>query len=399
MFCEDCGKEIVNNAKFCKHCGKMLDATIQQVDSMQKEEVSTQGKARKSRYSKMVIGVLVSALAMALLLGGSLLLKFALGNVSDDVLDREEQNTIGLLEGEENDSKKKVLVRVEELSKEDGEFHAYIKYEYSHDDNGNMTSKSEYYLEDDIFLLQQKYEYEYDEDGNCIKEKEYDSNGELRFESEYDKAGKVIKKSDYTEGNVVGWYEYEYDEKGNQLKETYITVGGVITGWYEWEYDKKGNKTKYVCHFVDKGDMWSYDWEYDEKGNVTRERHISGGEVRTDDVWEYEYDERENMTKKTYYILNGRISDIYEYTYDEQGHLVKELCISSSTGKPSRECEYDSNGNKTKEVSYDVQNSTILWHCEYKYDMDGDEMEAIEYDSDGNIIGNVRWVYEYIEVQ
>lgn len=112
---------------------------------------------------------------------------------------------------------------------------------------------------------------------------------------------------------------------------------------------------------------------------------------------EYEYDSLGNRTRELIYDFG--VMEWREWEYDVFGSLVKEKEYTpfSSAVEWSeeywREREYDLSGNLTKETWYDFDGGINEWR-EYEYDISGNPTKTVHYDADGNVEYQVVWEYD-----
>ena len=112
---------------------------------------------------------------------------------------------------------------------------------------------------------------------------------------------------------------------------------------------------------------------------------------------EYEYDSLGNRTREL--IYHSDVIEWREWEYDAFGSLVKEkeyTPISSVVEWPEeywREMEYDSSGNLTKETWYDFDGGINDWK-EYEYDVSGNPTKMLYYATDGNVKYQEEWEYD-----
>ncbi|VVB75064.1 zinc-ribbon domain protein [Candidatus Tiddalikarchaeum anstoanum] len=65
MFCEDCGKEIKDNAKFCKYCGAKV-VVEEKPEEVVREEAAPESKPKKSKFL-LILGLLLLLVLFLLL--------------------------------------------------------------------------------------------------------------------------------------------------------------------------------------------------------------------------------------------------------------------------------------------------------------------------------------------
>ena len=80
----------------------------------------------------------------------------------------------------------------------------------------------------------------------------------------------------------------------------------------------------------------------------------------------------------------GEVSDVAVWKYDEKKRLLEE---------PSKKYRYDSNGNKTEEITYNSAGnieSSIVW----TYNEKNKKIEENSYDSNKKLITKTKWKYD-----
>lgn len=208
----------------------------------------------------------------------------------------------------------------------------------------------------------QSYRYEYDEVGHLLKRTSYSDSGDVKSwnEYEYDGNGRKVYSADgcHPEGSIDGWCKYEYNEDGKIIHET---RGGS---------DSVNNFCNYTC-----------DYEYNILGNLISSTSYSSVTALTITS---EYDSNENKTKETSSDPNSGKTTLYEYEYGSNGKLIKTTQTTDALTIIIQEAEYDNNGNKLEEKTYNYDGSICTWH-EYEYDSIGNEIKHICYSSDGSI--------------
>lgn len=223
-----------------------------------------------------------------------------------------------------------------------------------------MYGSNEYILND--------YRYEYDEAGRLLKRTEYSDSGDVKSwnEYEYDSNGHRIYSAEgcKNDGSIDTWCKYEYNENGKRIHET---MGGS---------DGVNNFCNYMC-----------DYEYNILGNLISSTSYSSVTALTITS---EYDSNENETQKTILDRNSGETILYEYEYDSNGHLIKTAQTTDVLTIVIQEAEYDNNGNKFEEKTYDYDGNIMTWS---EYSM-GKETKYISYKSDGSISSQLEREYD-----
>ena len=97
------------------------------------------------------------------------------------------------------------------------------------------------------------------------------------------------------------------------------------------------------------------------------------------------------LTKEATYLSDGSLVGWYEYIYDSQGNNVQKIRYDRN-GNISTYEEWDSFGNELKNFSYD--NGKIYYGYENEYDTQGHKLKEIIYQSDGSIGTETEYSYD-----
>ncbi|MDE5597196.1 MAG: hypothetical protein K2J04_05135, partial [Lachnospiraceae bacterium] len=216
-------------------------------------------------------------------------------------------------------------------------------------------------------------------------------NEKKEAEAEVEESGNaiVLKKKEYINGNLRE--EYEYDATGNEVKAISYFDDGSIYTWYENEYDNKGNRIKHVSRRRNGDIAYEQIYEHNENGDVVKVCSYVGGSIS--DSEECEYDKDGNCTKDTVYYRDGSIREWSEYTYDEMGNKTKEIVYrGAGTDNIYSWCEYeyDEKGNETKRIGYSDEGS-----INYQYEDEYDEMGNVTKETYYNEYGMIGLWEEY----
>lgn len=272
-------------------------------------------------------------------------------------------------------------------------------YINEYDEKGNETKETR--LHDGEVSHVYDYDYKYNKKGFLTK-KTTKINGKWDDVEtyKYDHKGNLTQKTEcFLDIDGTKWYiktSWEYNDNGQKIKEY---EDGILI--YSWEYDSNGVKTE--CLYREDGSL-KYQVVYDSDGNMKHYlSYASDGSIETELVYENEYDSAGKKIKNTEYIIEGKnkkvlcelkyneneiltekigyiyyqgdiISCVNFEEYDNQGNLLKKVSTDSDGSSDQQEYEYDSRGNQIKYTHINRDGSV------YK--------EESEYDDKGNII---RW--------
>lgn len=282
-----------------------------------------------------------------------------------------------------------------EETKEFDELNNVVKSSKRHFDDYNENGTTEY--EDE-----EVEEYEYDEFNNMTKRIVYNSDGSISwyYEDEYDEFNNMTKRTSYNSDGSISWYyECEYNKFNNLTKEIEYNSKDDMTSQVEIEYDDLNNIVKYKIIGFSDGKMSWYE-ETDANGETIKaERYEEGILVSKS---EKEYDKAGNLTKDISYELQGSsliVSYAEEYEYDDAGNVVKAVQYNELNAEGKREftgwieLEYDAAGNLTKEIHCNSEGVAYEWSdCEY--DARGNLVRASVYDADGNKVSMSEFTYD-----
>lgn len=252
----------------------------------------------------------------------------------------------------------------------------------------------------------------------------------------------VTKTSYYGEGGEPdGWREEVYDGNGNELEWKQYDNQGIIIYRWECTYDENGNQVG-MKEYGEQDRLISKAINfYDENGNrIKEEEYYPDGDNQLKLRWvnEYGYDKNDRLiTEKNYYYDNEteevEIRSVweYEYVYDNDGRLLTQyeyLYDRETTGKQldgwktysyntlgdemesklyradgtlasliRSETIYDENGNNIRHREVYDFTGEISMNIEQKYDENGNLIERVFYDENGDITSKL--VKEYVSIQ
>lgn len=257
--------------------------------------------------------------------------------------------------------KESLMVRQTDFNYE-GEISEITRFSY--DAWGNTIQNAVY---DENGSLEKYKEYTYDKNGNKIQDKTFDSTGEIDYWYlyEYDEKGNVVvTKSLDNSGKLMEWNEASYDTEGTLLRKDYFNKDGVLNGWSSYSYDKKGNLIK--------------NESFDQDGNAS-------GRI------EYTYDDSGALIIEAYYESDDNLSTLYVYEYDEDGNR-SEWSDYNVDGIADYKHKFDKDGNELEFIAFEDNGDISVW-VSYEYNSYGDPICKIFYEVDGT--EDFRIIYEY----
>ena len=207
---------------------------------------------------------------------------------------------------------------------------------------------------------------------------------------------KMIETVYDKDGNIEGKSEVEYDEYGAVILGLQYNEDG--TSWqtvkYDYEYDENGKWTACIS-YDEKGEIFErMEYEYNELGKeILCVHYDKNGSIRREDKTEYEYDENGKIKGRIHYTISQDSTMKTEFRYDEYGSIILNA-VYNTDGTVIVEYkyayEYDEFGRRTLETMYD-ENSTVSRKYGYEYDKFSRVSTGTQYDADGNIDGRIEF--------
>lgn len=159
-------------------------------------------------------------------------------------------------------------------------------------------------------------------------------------------------------------------------------------------------QTESVITDADGNVVDSYIYGYNENGEQIRREHTStrdilGESITATDIEKYEYDTNGNRVKEIFHYDGSSTDKIIEFTYDDEG---KKLTATENADNVSyiTEYEYDSDKKLIRETLHykdENGNDSIMSSTEYTYDSDKNLIEETRYVEDGT--ESTKAKYEY----
>ena len=244
----------------------------------------------------------------------------------------------------------------------------------------------------------------YDAAGNRIAYKIYDGSGNLVYGETLQEQDGLLSERGIVSGEGLTQrtaYEYEngalvgksfHDVHDNLVQYIRYTAGGQVLYWELYEYNAAGQTTRYSRYTAKRQlDYW-HEYEYDAQGRETSHARYNADGSRRD--WsEYEYDEQGRLLCQKQYDAAGTLNVQTDYTYNEDGSFSTWTFFYRYDGTMSKELSiYDKNGNRTHYSAY--PSGGYLSHgSDSKYDENGNLIEHAEFGYGGLV---TKWyVYEY----
>lgn len=216
------------------------------------------------------------------------------------------------------------------------------------------------------------------------------------------------------DGDLLWYTETEYDENFRIIKQNYYNGNGYFSNYERYVYTPEGNISECYHKYGENDEYLYYDCVYDSNKKIATETHYYENGTSYF-VSSYKYDANQNLISKT---DNWGDTGETTYEYDLNGNLIKENHNSGTinyestykydlnnnvientwkSGDVSYKYFYDTNGNKIKDITYDI-NGSVSSKTQYKYDSNnnriwsyweydtGTHEELYTYDFNGNLI-------------
>ena len=349
MYCNNCGKQINDNVKFCPYCGNNCNS----------EEVKNTDIKNDNKTSKLLVGIMVAVLFISIATIG-----LAATNIVENKYIKQADRYIEI---KEYDKAIASLQKAPEYMKQSQKMRSRIKFDDNKTSLIDKNGKCRY-----VVCEYSKWIYDENEDLFEVYGK---INGEYVpiFETEYTEEDHILTKIN---DSLNCEHQYiEYDSEGNLIKDTINSNETSIIR----KYDSTGNNIESEEYYWENEINASFKYEYDSAGNlIKRMSYDEDGDL--DLLLEYEYDGEGNPIKEIIHHKNGNISYSYnQYEFDNEGNLIQEMQYDEDGNTLFHyKYEYDNEGNLIKDIVYD-EDGSILSHCKYEYDNESNLVKSVHY--------------------
>ncbi|HEX2270958.1 MAG TPA: hypothetical protein VHH35_15545 [Pyrinomonadaceae bacterium] len=189
-----------------------------------------------------------------------------------------------------------------------------------------------------------------------------------------------------------------FNEHGYIIEELLYDLHGSLAQVGTKKYDAYGNKAKVLFQNSRGGLLSSLVCQCDETGklleSVSTQAHGSVTKQRCRPL----YDVTGRKVEETWFYEDGTLSRKYVYRYRLTGELVQQLRYKYAVDGAVDEkwsSIYDEKGNVIETVCFDAQGRTIAGPTWYKYNDDGDEIEASTCGLSGELYSITRYSYDF----
>lgn len=211
-------------------------------------------------------------------------------------------------------------------------------------------------------ILQRGYELTQSEELK-VKLEELDSGNIFDF------WGNIRKQSGYDGTGNLLWYQiFDFDGKRMVSVTTYNALGIQTGYWDGYRYNERGDLVCAPSYTNDDGIVRGYDEfvEFDEAGNCVRSNYCDlDGRLEAYHI--SIYDQADHRIRGERYQPDGTLSGINEFIY-EGDRLASVYIYNISTGQ-----------------------KLLSGHTEYRYNEDDELISMINYNENGEILGEQTW--------
>jgi hypothetical protein len=213
----------------------------------------------------------------------------------------------------------------------------------------------------------------------------------IRIENKYNSLGKIIVEKDHDFFNYKD-IKYEYDSFGNVIKKT-------INGHLSSEISKieifryTNNLLIEEVVYNKKGEVFlKYFLTYNDKSTLIENKCLyADGTIFL--IFKYSYD-AEGLKTENVFSSTGELLNKFVEKFDSNG-LLKESVGYFPSGELmyKRTYEYDINGNKSKDIIYNVKDGSISKTTVYQYNSMNNLIEFVDYNELNEPV--MKIVYSY----
>lgn len=192
---------------------------------------------------------------------------------------------------------------------------------------------------------------------------------ELDSGNVFDFWGNMRKQSGYDEEGKLLWYQIFGFERKHIISVTTYNALGIQTGYWDgYRYNERGELVCAPSYTNDDGIVIGYDEfvEFDKAGNCVRSNYCDlDGRLKAYHI--SIYDQADHCIRGETYQSDGTLSGINEFIY-EGDRLASVYIYNISTGQ-----------------------KLLSGHTEYRYNEDDELISMINYNENGEIVGEQTW--------
>lgn len=185
----------------------------------------------------------------------------------------------------------------------------------------------------------------------------------------FDFWGNIRKQSGYDGTGNLLWYQiFDFDGKRMVSVTTYNALGIQTGYWDGYRYNERGDLVCAPSYTNDDGIVIGYDEfvEFDKAGNCVRSNYCDlNGRLKAYHI--SIYDQADHCIRGETYQSDGTLSGINEFIY-EGDRLASVYIYNISTGQ-----------------------KLLSGHTEYRYNEDDELISMINYNENGEIVGEQTW--------
>ena len=442
MYCRKCGNELPEGSSFCNKCGASVivpdsnsdaapdtNVELAQFDLQETKQGAYIEKLKKffqkssSKWAAIGIGVVILAFIIGIVVHNHnlrLMQLTIIDAVSQEIV--AEKMDIGIRKGFNNYEG----VTYKHMTIEESE--EIIPIKLPHGDytlevscNGYITGYCQVNLETN----------EDSEDNDIVQEECYLTPQPqedqlavvLTWNNDNEDLDLIIYTSDETENSYSSFIgsrmlsdaygNYMLSDNNSKYEVAYITETDSHTIYVsdyteiqdeKYDGDEMADSFPRLCVYGSEGLLIAYDFPTGEQGVVWKAARISEGNAieinqlfaeTVGDEWWLRDKQEKLLVKETQYDSEGNINRLCEYTYDAIGNEIKYVRNDADGSESLKESVYDENGNEIQRIIYnDEGDITSQMDCTYddygvlvKYTLhDSDGILEDIYDEDGNVV-------------
>lgn len=188
-----------------------------------------------------------------------------------------------------------------------------------------------------------------------------------------------------------------FNEHGYLVKELLYNLNGRVSQIGSTLFDADGNRRELRFQSPEGGLLSLLRCEYDSAGKLLECVSIQARDSISRQRCRPRYNEAGNKIEELWFNDDGTLSRKYVYKYNPMGQTAEQVMYSYDENGAVDEkwtTFYDEEGNVVERLCFDQQGRTIGGPIRYKYNCDGDQIEAATFSLKGDLYSTASYFYD-----